>query len=75
MKTVPSLSAALALLALIAAPASAGKPKAPATPPAGAAAAASDKPYGDWKKVLKDSDKLSGFLTLDRKSTRLNSSH
>jgi hypothetical protein len=71
MRTVPSLSAAFALLALIAAPASAGKPKAPATPPAGAAAAPSDKPYGDWKKVLKDSDKLSGFLTLHRKRENL----
>jgi len=62
----------LLALAVIAAGCS-GK-SASSKPPAGAAsgaAAASDKPYGDWKKLLKDSQAQSGFFTLHRKRENL----
>ena len=42
-------------------------------PSAGAAgaAAASDKPYGEWKKLTKDADVVRGFFTLYRKRESL----
>jgi hypothetical protein len=59
-----------ALLAVLAAtPAGADAPK-PATAPA-AASPASDKPYGEWKKVLKDTEKLPGFYNVYRKRENL----
>ncbi len=55
-----ALVAALAL----AAPAPAADKPAPA-------AAAPERPYGDWKKLVKDSDTITGFLTFHRKRESL----
>ena len=58
-----------ALFVLLAAmPAHAEAPKPASTP---AAATASDKPYGEWKKTLKDTEKLTGFFNVYRKRENL----
>jgi hypothetical protein len=48
--------------------AAAPKPKPGAAPPPGAD---KDKPFQEWSKVTKDSEKLSGFFTLYRKRDNL----
>ncbi len=68
--------AALALLATLlgAVPARAAdkKPKgAAAATPAAGAAATPDKPYGDWKKLTKDTEVMSGFFKLYKKRENL----
>src|SRR5262245_64068885 len=81
MRSLPPRSArALRVVALVlalgvAAAGCAGK-SASSKPPAGAAAGgapppAADKPYGDWTKLTKDTQTLSGFFTLHRKRENL----
>ena len=69
------LASALVLLAAAATPypAHAAKKDKKAKPDAAAAAAAGekDKPYQDWKKVLKDAEAKPGFLTLHQKREHL----
>lgn len=68
---------ALILLALLATPAPADKKPsgkqgdAAAASAAAAAAGEKDKPYGDWKKLTKDSEVMKGFLTLYKKRENL----
>ncbi len=68
---------ALILIALLATPALAdkkpsGKPgDAAAATAAAAAASEKEKPYGDWKKLTRDSEVMKGFFTLYKKRESL----
>jgi len=57
------------LAALLLAPAAQAKPKKGQAPDA--AAAEKDKPYTDWKKVVKDAEMKPGYLTLYQKRENL----
>ena len=64
---------AAALGALLMPGAAAAKPEPPKKGDAGApaAAAAPDKPFQDWKKMIKDAEAMPGFFTLYRKRENL----
>ncbi len=76
-RMIPVRAAALLVLAglavsLAAAPASAkGKKDEPKGKDAGAAPAAPEKPYGDWKKLTKDATVKHGWFTLYQKRENL----
>ena len=67
--TLRSAGLIVLLAALIVTPVAQAKPKPPKTPPP--AAAAGDKPYGEWKKLVKDAEVKTGFLTLYQKRENL----
>jgi len=67
---VNALTATLVLVLLVPGLASA-KPKQKKGDPAAAAAAASDKPYQEWKKVTKDAEVMKGLFTFHKKRENL----
>jgi len=58
-------------LALFIVPAALAKKSDDKPAPDAAAAAAADKPYGDWKKLTKDAEVMKGFITLYKKRENL----
>ena len=67
---VPALVALVGALFVHDASAKPKEPKKGAAPEA-AAADKGDKPYGEWKKVTKDTEVMRGFLTLYKKRENL----
>ena len=66
--SVATLSVAM-LLAVTSARAEHKKPN--GKPAEAAAPAAPEKPYGDWKKLVKDAEVMKGFITLYKKRESL----